>query len=341
MEPSQIDFSLAKQGAWYCLVDELVNAKQATGDIVASCWQPDHEDRKPSAVYYENGSCYCFGCGRGSDVYDFLAHTRSMGIVEAAKWLAGGRVGGNLGSESVEASESDSQPKPDKVDMSDLFACSVPADGTPIENHLRCRNIWYGNEPLPIALRWMPASAPLRYATKYNNLIPFHSDGAEGVALWVMADQPCETLVSDMWTSCQVQSVYANNCSGNRWSPFSLGVSYWTALFHSEGESVWMSESPTDAVALMDGFFGGHMDDIEPPRLIVSSMGASRLPVMTEQLVELRLPFRLFPDMDEPGLKVCFKIQKIIARNNLPCHIDLRHQEHKDIGEYHANRKKE
>ena len=120
-----------------------------------------------------------------------------------------------------------------------------------------------------------------------------------------------------------------------------MGVSHWTALFHPEGESIWMSESPTDAVALMDGFFCGYMDDIEPPRLIVSSMGASRLPVMTEQLVGLRLPFRLFPDMDEAGLKACFKSQNIIARNNLLCHIDLRHQAHQDIGEYYANRKNE
>jgi len=56
--------------------------------LVGSC--PFHRDGRPSlAVYPDNDSYFCFGCGAGGDVIDFVARQHSVGFKEAAATLAG------------------------------------------------------------------------------------------------------------------------------------------------------------------------------------------------------------------------------------------------------------
>lgn len=56
--------------------------------LVGSC--PFHRDGQPSLVVYSrNESYFCFGCGVGGDVIDFVARLHGVGFKEAAAMLAG------------------------------------------------------------------------------------------------------------------------------------------------------------------------------------------------------------------------------------------------------------
>jgi DNA primase len=56
--------------------------------LVGRC--PFHRDGRPSlAVYPRNQSYFCFGCGAGGDVIDFVARLHEVGFKEAAAMLAG------------------------------------------------------------------------------------------------------------------------------------------------------------------------------------------------------------------------------------------------------------
>lgn len=54
---------------------------------------PFHEDRQPSLVVYpDTQSFYCFGCGAGGDVIDFLRRAEGLGFREALARLDGVRA---------------------------------------------------------------------------------------------------------------------------------------------------------------------------------------------------------------------------------------------------------
>jgi DNA primase len=56
--------------------------------LVGRC--PFHRDGRPSlAVYPRDRSYFCFGCGAGGDVIDFVARLHGVGFKEAAAMLAG------------------------------------------------------------------------------------------------------------------------------------------------------------------------------------------------------------------------------------------------------------
>jgi DNA primase len=56
--------------------------------LVGRC--PLHGDGQPSLVVYpDNQSYFCFGCGAGGDVIDFVSRLREVGFKEAASMLAG------------------------------------------------------------------------------------------------------------------------------------------------------------------------------------------------------------------------------------------------------------
>ncbi len=65
-----------------------VDLRSAGRRLVGNC--PFHRDDRPSlAVYPTNQSYYCFGCGAGGDVIDFVARLHGVGFKEAAAMLVG------------------------------------------------------------------------------------------------------------------------------------------------------------------------------------------------------------------------------------------------------------
>ena len=50
---------------------------------------PFHEENKPSfQVYLKTDSFYCFGCGKGGDVFTFIMMIENVSFVEAVRILA-------------------------------------------------------------------------------------------------------------------------------------------------------------------------------------------------------------------------------------------------------------
>ncbi|MBI2766250.1 MAG: toprim domain-containing protein [Chloroflexi bacterium] len=65
--------------------------RQTGGRLTAVC--PFHGDSRPSLVLYPaSQSYYCFGCGAGGDVIDFMSRLHTVGFREAVALLAGAQV---------------------------------------------------------------------------------------------------------------------------------------------------------------------------------------------------------------------------------------------------------
>lgn len=65
-----------------------VALRRSGGHLSGPC--PFHEDRSPSLhVYPQTRSFYCFGCGAGGDVIDYLRRLEGFGFREALEWLDG------------------------------------------------------------------------------------------------------------------------------------------------------------------------------------------------------------------------------------------------------------
>lgn len=73
-------------------IDEIVGAFVAlrnagSGQLKGLC--PFHDEKTPSfGVTPAKGFFYCFGCGKGGDVIDFVREINNMGFSEAVEWLA-------------------------------------------------------------------------------------------------------------------------------------------------------------------------------------------------------------------------------------------------------------
>ncbi len=64
-----------------------VNLKRRGKNLVGLC--PFHNEKTPSfTVYPESGSFYCFGCGKGGDIFTFTSLVENLDYIEAVKLLA-------------------------------------------------------------------------------------------------------------------------------------------------------------------------------------------------------------------------------------------------------------
>ena len=64
-----------------------VNLKRRGKNLVGLC--PFHNEKTPSfTVYPESGSFYCFGCGKGGDIFTFTSLAENLDYIEAIKLLA-------------------------------------------------------------------------------------------------------------------------------------------------------------------------------------------------------------------------------------------------------------
>ena len=64
-----------------------VNLKRRGKNLTGLC--PFHSEKTPSFnIYPGNNSYYCFGCGKGGGVINFVMDAERLDFVEAVKWLA-------------------------------------------------------------------------------------------------------------------------------------------------------------------------------------------------------------------------------------------------------------
>jgi DNA primase len=68
------------------VVEERTALRKAGGRLMGRC--PFHEERTPSfSVNPAKGMYYCFGCGKGGDVFTFVRETQGLDFTGAVEWL--------------------------------------------------------------------------------------------------------------------------------------------------------------------------------------------------------------------------------------------------------------
>ena len=69
------------------VVEERTPLRKSGGRLMGRC--PFHEERTPSfSVSPGKGFYYCFGCGKGGDVFRFVQETQGLDFTSAVEWLA-------------------------------------------------------------------------------------------------------------------------------------------------------------------------------------------------------------------------------------------------------------
>lgn len=69
------------------IASSYVNLKRRGKNLVGLC--PFHNEKTPSFnLYPENNSYYCFGCGKGGGVFQFVMDAENLAFQDAVRWLA-------------------------------------------------------------------------------------------------------------------------------------------------------------------------------------------------------------------------------------------------------------
>ncbi|WP_233548485.1 DUF7146 domain-containing protein [Aurantiacibacter zhengii] len=111
------------------------------------CCCPLHSDRTPSFTIFDNGRrWWCFGCGVGGDVLDFIQALHGVGLREAAAML------GEHGTPAVSLPTRPAEETGDRTgEAREIWRAASPVKGTPAESYLRSRGI---TVDLPPSLRF-------------------------------------------------------------------------------------------------------------------------------------------------------------------------------------------
>lgn len=127
-----------------------VKLRPVAGELAGCC--PLHADRSPSFYVFGDGErWYCFGCGAGGDVLDFVQRAYSVTMREAAERLCGGDL------PLIEAPKVNARGKRNNSYALEIIRDSAPIDGTPAEGYLRRRGITLA---LPPSLRFARLKPP-------------------------------------------------------------------------------------------------------------------------------------------------------------------------------------
>ena len=119
-----------------------------------------HNERSPSMQLNDaKGTFYCFGCGRAGDLVTFVMETRSLGFMDALRWLGAADLPAVNPADRARAAEEDMAARAAAIaDAQMMWDRCVDPNGTPADTYLReVRGI---TMPLPPAVRFgvVPAS---------------------------------------------------------------------------------------------------------------------------------------------------------------------------------------
>ena len=121
---------------------------QTTGHEWRGCC-PFHNDSSPSLYIYKGGHrWYCFGCGKGGDVIDFVRELHQVEFRAAAAMLAAGDVTA-VALEPIDKPERSKQQRIE--DARAVWRRASPAPGTLAEAYLRSRGL---DLPIPETIRF-------------------------------------------------------------------------------------------------------------------------------------------------------------------------------------------
>lgn len=104
------------------------------------CCCPFHNDRSPSLSIYSGGKrWYCFGCGKGGDVIDFVRELHQIEFRAAAAMLAAGDMPAVAVTPIIDAPERTKEERIEEARA--IWRAASPATGTLAETYLRFRGL--------------------------------------------------------------------------------------------------------------------------------------------------------------------------------------------------------
>lgn len=134
------------------VVGAVVKLTRRGSEYKACC--PLHADKTPSFTIFDGGQRFhCFGCGASGDVLDFVGQLHGVGLVDAARMLAGGAL-------PVVPVAALPAPVDDVAKIAaarSIWRNAAPAAGTAVETYLRGRSI---SLPLPDCVRFARLKHP-------------------------------------------------------------------------------------------------------------------------------------------------------------------------------------
>lgn len=119
------------------IVGAVIPLKAAGSEWKGKC--PFHNDGSPSLTIYRGGSrWYCFGCGKGGDVIDFVRELHQVEFREAASMLAAG----DMPAVSLAPIDKPERSKVERIEEARvIWRGASAAPGTLAEVYLRSRGL--------------------------------------------------------------------------------------------------------------------------------------------------------------------------------------------------------
>lgn len=124
------------------IAENYVRLRRAGKNLVGLC--PFHSEKTPSFnVYPGNNSYYCFGCGKGGGVINFVMDIERLDFLEAVKWLAQ-RAGMRMPEEGVDDSMARLRMRILEINRESgrfFYKTLISPEGEPGLNYLRGRGL--------------------------------------------------------------------------------------------------------------------------------------------------------------------------------------------------------
>lgn len=281
------------------------------------CPSPEHDDRDPSAHYYQDGSVHCFGCGRTWDVFSLVGELDGIeGFADQARAVAG-IVGYRLG---------DGKGKPQRrrtVRPRPRPPFDEPRDAGGDDCGDACSAAWDalfvpGNEVARRYLRWRGlddadtmnlglgfARAPKAIMPQFKVWEP-EALGFITIPFW---NQDCSEA-----RYCMLRTVSRGQVRNKEWRPAGIATPLWMEWKLSASMDVlYVAEGLIDAMALAK-ITGGE---------VMALGGVSNAKRLSQVLY--RVPRELRPrtvvvcmDEDEEGRKACASICRDLDTLKVP-----------------------
>ncbi|TVV76029.1 CHC2 zinc finger domain-containing protein [Sphingomonas solaris] len=130
------------------IISRSLKLKKASREWSACC--PFHADRTPSFTIYANDRRFmCFGCGAEGDAIDWVRRFYGVSLIDAIELIASQALpaSGTVRNDNIKPEQNADR----SAEALDIWAASLPPEGTPAEAYLRSRRLIL---PIPASIRF-------------------------------------------------------------------------------------------------------------------------------------------------------------------------------------------
>ena len=286
------------------------------------CPAPDHEDKNPSAHYFEDGAVYCFGCGRTWDVFSLVRETDGVvGFADQAQAVAD-IVGYHLSCDPVAHPPRLAAPRPKRP------AFGAPREAATIDVTEACREAHWAlyTQAGAIARRYLRSRGlddgdaerfDLGFVRDPKAIMDEFSVFEPAAAGFVSIPFLDETGARASY--CMLRTIGRGSVRVKEWRPRGLVTPLWNEwMLGASLDVLYVCEGMLDAMALSKR--------VEEPVMALGGISnAKRFAQVLNATSQTRRPSTvvLALDEDEPGLKTRDRLAGDLERLGVDCALML------------------